>query len=230
MRVIKICKTCKKEFTCYDVGKRIYTTCCSRSCSAEQKKGERVIRELRTCPICSAEFRILRSLSKTYCSINCQHRSLRKVDHISDNDKLSILKNKYDKFVVKRDGCWDWNGSTQKGYGAFLFMRRGIRAHRVSWVLFNGVIPEGMHVLHSCDNKICSNPEHLFLGSHADNMKDMRSKGLHKQYSKLTRDQAKEIKMLLSQGEKIENISQKYKISVPTVYDIKDGRTWRSLQ
>lgn len=71
-------------------------------------------------------------------------------------------------------GCWLWNGSSlERGYGRF----RGSLAHRVSWVLHNGPIPDGMHVCHRCDVTACVNPAHLFLGTALDNIRDMHAKG-----------------------------------------------------
>lgn len=230
MKVLKTCRSCGKSFLSYDVGERILNTCCSVKCAALRRVGERVERELRKCPMCPTEFRILGKLSKTYCSKKCQHKSLIKLDHLSEEEKLALMKNKYERFVVKKEGCWDWKGATQKRYGCFNFLRKNLSAHRASWILYNGSISADIHVLHKCDNPPCTNPEHLFLGSHRDNMRDMRTKGLHKQYSKITKDQAKEIKLLLSQGEKMQAISERYGLSLPSLCDIKAGRTWKSIQ
>lgn len=83
--------------------------------------------------------------------------------------------------VEKRgpDECWPWTGYRDaKGYGQIALNRRTAEgAHRVSWALARGEIPDGIHVLHRCDNPPCCNPAHLFLGTHADNMWDMKAKG-----------------------------------------------------
>ena len=229
MRVEKQCKACKKSFRSYDVGRRIANNNCSKACSNISKMGEKVDREERTCPSCSAKFRVLRCISKIYCSPKCQHKSLRTLDLLSPEQQSDLLRYKYEKFVVKKDGCWEWNGATQGSYGCFTFMRKTTRAHRASWILHNGPIADDMHVLHKCDNPSCSNPDHLFLGSHKDNMRDMRSKGLHKQYSKLTLEQVKDIKSFLLGGEKVDAISKRYGVGFSTINDIKDGRTWKSI-
>lgn len=82
------------------------------------------------------------------------------------------------KKVVKTEGCWKWTASKKDGYGMFgVGNKKTKKAHRISWELCRGSIPEGLHVLHRCDNPECSNPDHLFLGTNLDNFNDMISKG-----------------------------------------------------
>lgn len=78
--------------------------------------------------------------------------------------------------VEKSDGCWNWTGKLVKGYGSFRLKGVSGRANRVSWFLAHGNLPKELHVLHKCDNPKCVRPDHLFLGTHLDNMRDMVEK------------------------------------------------------
>ena len=84
------------------------------------------------------------------------------------------------KYVINEvTDCWEWTHSVNNiGYGMFRFSSSGMRtAHRVSYELFNGPIPKGLAVCHSCDNPICVNPEHLWVGTLKQNAQDMVAKG-----------------------------------------------------
>lgn len=75
-------------------------------------------------------------------------------------------------------GCASWTRATdEKGYGLLRVDGRIRKAHRLAWTLGHGVIPDGMHVLHRCDNRRCINVDHLFLGTHQENMADRSAKG-----------------------------------------------------
>lgn len=98
---------------------------------------------------------------------------------------LSDITRFESKFYVT-PGCWIWTGSKNTGgHGQFTVCGKCITAHRVSYELYIGPIPEGMWVLHKCDNPPCQNPDHLFLGTRQDNVDDMVRKGRQSRYSKL---------------------------------------------
>lgn len=80
--------------------------------------------------------------------------------------------------VQKGEGCWEWQGRRFPfGYGAFYLEGQWNGAHRASWRVHFGEIPDGLWVLHRCDNPPCVRPDHLFLGTHLDNVRDMCRKG-----------------------------------------------------
>lgn len=95
--------------------------------------------------------------------------------------KVTLTEDDIQRFWTKVDtsgDCWVWKGGrSPSGYGMFTVKRRNTRAHRVSYMIAHGPIPDGMCVLHRCDNPPCINPKHLFLGTDLDNVRDRDAKG-----------------------------------------------------
>ncbi len=107
-------------------------------------------------------------------------RGISRCCHCEQQRRLRPLTDVFWNQVEKgnHNGCWVWIGALDTlGYGHLTIKRKLRLAHRVSWELANGSIPDGLHVLHHCDNPPCVNPSHLFLGTHLDNMRDMIAKG-----------------------------------------------------
>jgi hypothetical protein len=103
-------------------------------------------------------------------------------------------------------------------------------AHRFSWTLANGSIPDGLHVLHKCDNPPCVRPDHLFLGTDADNAADKVAKGRSCTYSgrgqKLDWESVGQIRAAVQAGERLKVVASRFDISVATVWNISQFRTW----
>ena len=136
---------------------------------------------------------------------------------------------------VLRTRCWLWTSGTSSGYGSMRFGDRNDRTHRISWVLFRGDIPKGMYVLHRCDVHLCVNPDHLFLGTHDDNMSDAAQKermryGEEHHGAKLTEDDVRQIRNLFSRGSNKGALARAFRISRSVIQGILKGEGWRHVK
>ena len=133
--------------------------------------------------------------------------------------------------IGKDDECWLWKSALQgNGYGHMRYRGKFLMAHRTAWVLAHGLIPEGMYVCHHCDNRACVNPAHLFLGTAADNSKDMVNKGraAHNRgglagAAKLT---LPEVLVIRKSDELQRVLADRYNVSPSAISLLKSGKTW----
>ena len=147
--------------------------------------------------------------------------------------------------VKKTRGCWIWTGVISRRYGALKVNGRTHRAHRFSWVLRFGEIPEGLFVCHHCDNPVCVRPDHLFLGTPLDNMRDKIAKGRavnltgdavsnpgeSNPAAKLNFDQVKEIRRRYNQGGISQvKLGKLYGINQQSVSNIVRNQTWKKKE
>lgn len=123
-------------------------------------------------------------------------------------------------------GCWLWLGAVSRtGYARFTD-----GAHRIAWEAYRGAIPNGLHVLHRCDNRLCVNPEHLFLGTNADNVADKVAKGRQGRTvgtdhpaAKLSEDS---VRLIYSDNRPFSAIAAAFGVTKGTVIGIKNGSSW----
>lgn len=138
--------------------------------------------------------------------------------------------------IVEDGECWIWQGTVSSNeYGVITLDGVNRPTHVLSYELSNGEIPEGLFVLHKCNRKLCINPDHLYIGTHNDNMRDMAdsdvNKGEGNGNSILTEKDVREIKKLIaSRMITYNNIAQNYGVKRQTIKDIALGRTWAWLK
>lgn len=137
--------------------------------------------------------------------------------------------------ISKTKSCWLWLGKGRSnGYGMFSLNGKNKLAHRCSYQFYKGTFSEKLFVLHTCDNRICVNPDHLFLGSQADNITDCVNKkrnafGEKCGRSKLTKDQVLSIRNLLKTEMSHGKIASLFGVKRATISQINRGYSWSKV-
>lgn len=152
---------------------------------------------------------------------------------------MEAIKKNFDKHWIEdtQTGCWNWTGALiGKGYAQFQVRRGGENktdkyGHRWSWRIHKGRLAEGDKVLHKCDNPRCVNPNHLFVGTTADNAQDMKEKGRHlygERNSKVVLTETKVLKIhaMSAQGVSQATIARNFGVSQIQVSRIIRGERW----
>jgi hypothetical protein len=148
------------------------------------------------------------------------------------------LKERFDeKWEHGPNGCWNWRFANPLGR-ANTFSLNGhiMRAYRAGFIIYRGPIPEGRIVCHACDNPMCVNPDHLWLGSHADNRNDALAKqrdntarGEQMPSAKLTEDDVRTIRATVGKRGTVRAAARHYGVTHSSIQDIIKGKTWRHV-
>lgn len=234
LKIERNCRTCDTVFyvipSCIKKGGGKF---CSKKCWRDS-----VPRKLkRKCQVCKNIFLVKPSRIKDGGGKQCS----RKCTSISTRHRLSIdpIQRFFSKISNEQhpDGCWIWEDSLNPGgYGKLKVDGKMVSAHRYSYILHSGLIPDGICVLHKCDRPCCVNPDHLFLGTHQENMDDKIKKGRSNSVkgelgnSILAENQVLDIKRRLKNKESAPNIGRLHGVSKHTIYAIKYGNSWRHVK
>jgi len=181
----------------------------------------------RSCDYCG---KFYAGCGKYFCSNTCRHNA----------DTQNLETRFWSKVEIKDFfDCWNWTANkTPQGYGRFQLKRKkSVSAHRLAWELTYGKIPNGLHVLHKCNNPSCVNPSHLKLGTNQDNVDDkLRANrqphicGQNVATSKLTESQVREIFALLAEHRSYKEIAERFSISTHSVSNFNIGISWKHLK
>lgn len=174
-----------------------------------------------------------REIQSRYVDPTCGNSLCCNPNHLQERD----FENRFWNNVVETNkGCWEWQGSiSSNGYGVITVDGVARPTHVLSYELTNGEIPNGLFVLHKCNVRLCINPDHLYIGTHNDNMDDMSNsnvlKGERNANSVLSENDVREIRKLISSRMvTYANIAQQYGVKRQTIKDIALGRTWSWLK
>ena len=227
--VATACNICGKAMV---IGNRELKRNWGRFCSNECRAVGRITQTEITCATCKKVFKVVASRSATVqtCSRACHFAHLRTLPVASPEERF------WEK-VKKVGECWHWTGAkSETGYGLLAKTKRDhpgrgkskvFFAHRLSYELHNGPAA-GMQVCHRCDNPICVNPVHLFLGTHADNMMDKTIKG--RAAKKLTADDVRSIRTRYENSEASQRgLASEFGVSVTCIINVLKRKTFKHV-
>lgn len=211
------------------------------------------------CQTCRAEFKAkpARAAAAKYCSLSCCNKDpnrviVRKPKSTKSASSfragyitcipVNIFVRLEKSSTLKESGCIDWTGQKNgSGYGVISVYKKSWLTHRLVWLLNNGLLPDGLNVLHECDNPACININHLFIGTQDDNVQDMMIKGRHRTVPlkgeanplhKLSNADVEDIRLQLQSGGAIRGLmtklAEQHKVSVATISNIANGKAWIS--
>lgn len=166
------------------------------------------------------------------CPQSALSRARENFDVMKRNTIAGIRQTFRDRVIQKTNGCWDWNGTPMQiwGYGRIKINGRPHKAHRLSYQLFVGDIPDGMLVCHKCDRPICVNPDHLFLGTDLDNQRDCCRKGRHARREgekhPLAKLSEKDVIFIRGSAESNTQLAIRFKVAKNTIRAARLRATW----
>jgi len=154
------------------------------------------------------------------------------------NSRVSWHRRFAEKVTVRDGRCWEWVGSVgSDGYGQIGISGLNRRAHRMSYIIHNGAIPEGMFVCHTCDNRRCVNPDHLYAGTHGDNMKDRAARGrtrapvgVRNGHAKLTPGKVRSLRKMVASGVPQHQIAAHFGVHQSSVSKVIHGVVWSHVR
>jgi hypothetical protein len=173
----------------------------------------------------------------------CNMHYLRVRRHGNPHDGIknhAPIEERFWRFIVKNESCWSWTGNKALGYGRISTGKKPyvlILAHRLSWEIHNKQkIPEGMFVMHKCDNPECCNPDHLMIGTPKENTQDMIAKGRKRVVAPLGTENGKsvldeeKVRFIRSSDLPHAKLAKLLEVSPSCVRDVRIGRTWGHIK
>lgn len=191
--------------------------------------------------LCSVNGCVNKHSAKGFCNLHYQ-RFIRNIP-MEGNSKKDLLIRIIGKVVINESsGCWEWIGAISGGdrrekykYGCMTINKKQKRVHRVLYEYLTGITIGNKLLCHKCDNTICVNPDHLFIGTHKDNMRDMIAKNRdyhpkgENNHSKLKEWQVLEIRRRYAHDESFDMITKDYPVVKSTIQNIIYRKKWRGI-